>query len=144
MRSTSSLEHRRCQDRSMGREKCSGNPLTTSSLTQSSPSNRFQWWERGTSSWTRPSWVVPIRRRGCRSINIGLMWLEWVMFQGLCLSLERVGWRNTIDLKTIMLAWRPQESDKGSLHLLIMIIEMLSIRQQRQLISHQLVLRKTI
>ena len=131
----SSLERRRCQDRSMDKEKCTGNLLTISSLTQSSPSNRFQWWERGTSSWIKLFWVVLIRLRGCRFINIGTTWLEWVMSQGLYHFLERVRCRRTINFNRIMLAWRPQEGNKGSPHQLIMIIE-----KQQQLIS---LLRKT-
>lgn len=134
MLSTSSSEHRRCQDQLMAKEKCSGSLIMISSLTQSSPSNRFQWWERGISYWIKRYWVVLIRRRGCLFINIGIMLLVWVMCQGLYHFLEQVLWRTIINFSRIVEAWRRLRSGKGSLHLLI------TTEHQQQQINH---LKKT-
>lgn len=134
MLSTSSLERRRCQDQLMAKGKCLGSLIMISSLTQSSPSNRFQWWERGISYWIRRYWVVLIRRRGCHFISTGIMLLGWVMCQGLSHFLEQVLWRTITNFSRILEAWRRLRSGKGSLHLLI------TTEHQQQLINH---LKKT-
>jgi len=144
----SNLVLRRCQDRLMAKEKCTTNLLTISSLTQSSPSNRSQWWERGISYWIKLYWVVPIRLRGCLSTNIGIMWLEWVMSQGLYHFPDKVPWRTIINFNMILLAWRLQERDNSLLLQLIMIpnseIQQLLIKMNLRRKTHLLPLKSQL